>query len=176
MDIVELPYFVLPETKSWAVSRKRGYIYASCTYRSLSFMPSLLFVFCHFTLVKNGSIGHWACCCGKRMMVVILKPLNLWESVLSLIITMAWTTTFAYMLHDSTSRLMVLKHLSLTLTVEHILLKCCPHVLGKLLPCVHHTCTRVRIDIYIPVPSCAYICMDVYTNMIVPAMETCNIG
>ena len=129
-----------------------------------------------FTLVKNGSIGHWACCCGKRMMVVILKPLNLWESVLSLIITMAWTATFAYMLRNSTSRLMVLKHLSLTLTVEHILLNCCPHVLGKLLPCVHHTCTRVRIDIYIPLLACAYICMDAYTNMIVPAIETCNIG
>ena len=71
---------------------------------------------------------------------------------------------FAYMLRNSTSRLMVLKHLSLTLTVEHILLKCCPHVLGKLLPCVHHTCTRVRIDIYIPLLACAYICMDAYTN------------
>ena len=52
------------------------------------------------TFMKNASIEHWVCRCGKRKMT--LKPLSLWENVLSLIITMAWTL-FACMLHDSSS-------------------------------------------------------------------------
>ena len=48
-----------------------------------------------FIFAKNSSIGHWVCCCGKRMMMV-LKPLSLWESVLSLIVTMAGTYVCLY--------------------------------------------------------------------------------
>ena len=105
MDIVELPLFCAARNK------KLG----GCQETRLHLRIMHIQVFAHnifavcvlslFILVKNGSIGHWVCSCGK-MMVVILKPLSLWESVLSLIITMAWTHV-----------------LSLTLTVR-ILLKC----------------------------------------------------
>ena len=119
-----------------------------------------------FTLVKNGSIGH---CMG----------LLLWEEddggdtqATQLVVKCPQPHNY-YGLDRFVCLYVARQHLqvdgpktspSLTLTVEHILLKCCPHVLGKLLPCVHHTCTRVRIDIYIPLLACAYICMDAYTN------------
>ena len=56
-------------------------------------------------------------------MMAILTPLNLWEGVLSLIITMAWTSMFAYV-YVARQHLHIdgPKPLTVTPTVEHTLL------------------------------------------------------
>ena len=106
----------------------------------------LVFVFCYYT-----SIGHCGCC-GKRMIVVILKPLSLWESVLNLIITMTWTHVCLYVAQQYLQVDGPKTSPSLTLTVGHILFKYfILIVLGELLPCAHwhlHTCTRLCINLY----------------------------
>ena len=95
-----------------------------------------------FTFVKNASTEHWVWRRGKRKMT--LKPLSLWESVLSLIITMAWTL-FACILNDSSSTLTV--SLTNTDSWTHLVKVFHLYVLGELIPCVHHTCTHLCIHL-----------------------------
>ena len=87
VDIVELRYFVLQETKtSCQETRLHLRIMHIQVFARIIFAVRIWSL---LTFVKNGII------------------------IISLIITMAWTVMFVYMLQDSTSRLTVLKHLTL---------------------------------------------------------------